>query len=160
LAVTAALAVLVFFVACTEKKEITQDIQADLAAYVGSEACQSCHALIYESFKKTGHPYKLTPADSAQQPGYFPYTQFPGPPPGKSWDDVTYVIGGFWWKARFVGTDGYIITEGGNNQYNFATEEWVDYHKDEDKEYDCGGCHTTGYDPEGNQDGLEHIIGP
>jgi len=35
----------------------------------------------------------------------------------------------------------------------------VDYHKDEDKKYDCGGCHTTGYSSEGHQDGLEGIVG-
>ncbi len=153
------LALLLFLVSCTEKKEIIQVVQADLGAYIGSEACQSCHALIYDSFKKTGHPYKLTPVDSAKETGYYPFTQLPGPPPAYSWDDVTYVIGGFWWKARFVGVDGKIITAGGNNQYNFETEEWVDYHADEDKDYDCGGCHTTGYSSEGHQDGLEGIVG-
>lgn len=150
---------LLLLAGCTEKKEITQVIQADLASYVGSEACQSCHALVYNSFKKTGHPYKLTPVYSARQAGYYPFTQLPGPPPNYSWDDVAYVIGGFWWKARFIGTDGKIITSGGNNQYNFETEEWVDYHADEDKDYDCGGCHTTGYSSEGHQDGLEGIVG-
>ncbi len=158
-AVIGLLAVLLLLTSCTEKKEITQVVQADLASYVGSEACQSCHAVIYDSFKKTGHPYKLTPVDSARQAGYYPFTELPGPPPNYSWDDVTYVIGGFWWKARYVGTDGNIITAGGNNQYNFETGEWVDYHKDEDKPYDCGGCHTTGYDTAGHQDGLEGIVG-
>lgn len=151
---------LLLFVGCTEKKEITQAIQADVGDYVGSEACQSCHSTIYDSFRKTGHPYKLTPADSAKQAGYYPFTQLPGPPSSVTgWDDVAYVIGGFWWKTRFVGTDGKIITAGGNNQYNFETEEWVDYHADGDLDYDCGRCHTTGYDPEGHQDGLEGIIG-
>ena len=152
---------LLLLVSCTEKKEITQVIQADLSAYVGSEACQSCHSTIYDSFKKTGHPFKLTPADSAQQAGYYPFTQLPGPPSSVTgWDDVSYVIGGFWWKTRFVGADGYIITAGGQNQYNFETEEWVDYHKDEqNKEYDCGECHTTGYSTEGHQDGLVGVVG-
>lgn len=153
------LSIVLFLASCTEKKEITQVIQADLASYVGSEACQSCHALIYDSFKKTGHPYQLTPVDSAKQPGYYPFTQLPGPPPNYSWDDVTYVIGGFWWKARYIGTDGDIITAGGNNQYNFKTGEWVDYEKDMGKPYDCGASHTTGYDTAGHQDGLEGIVG-
>jgi hypothetical protein len=160
LAVIGLLAFLLFLAGCTEKKEITQVIQADLASYVGSEACQSCHSTTYDSFRKTGHPFKLTPGDSAQQAGYYPYTQLPGPPSSVTgWDDVAYVIGGFWWKARFVGTDGKIITAGGDNQYNFESGEWVDYHADQDLDYDCGRCHTTGYSSDGHQDGLAGIVG-
>jgi hypothetical protein len=35
----------------------------------------------------------------------------------------------------------------------------VPYHPGEQKPYDCGACHTTGYRAQGNQDGLEGIIG-
>jgi hypothetical protein len=49
-------------------------------------------------------------------------------PEGYTWDDISYVIGGYNWKARFINAEGYIITdkpgESGNteylNQYNFA----------------------------------------
>ena len=34
------------------------------------------------------------------------------------------------------------------------------YHAGEvEKPYNCGTCHTTGYNPEGNQDGLPGLIG-
>ncbi len=33
------------------------------------------------------------------------------------------------------------------------------YHPGEEKPYNCGTCHTTGYQPEGNQDGLAGLIG-
>jgi len=44
------------------------------------------------------------------------------PPEGYTWDDITYVIGGYNWKARFIGTEGYIITgdEDATSQYNFV----------------------------------------
>lgn len=54
------------FSACEKKTEVTSIVQPELASYVGSQACQSCHSTIYDSFKKTGHFYELTPADSAQ----------------------------------------------------------------------------------------------
>ena len=38
-------------------------------------------------------------------------------------------------------------------------ENWVPYHAGEEKPYSCGSCHTTGYIPEGNQDGLPGLIG-
>jgi hypothetical protein len=104
----------------------------------------------------SGHPYKLRPAADAKLA--------PLPlPEGVSWDDVSYVIGGYKWKARFIGEDGYIITspggEDGKNQYNMMTGTWSDYHPGEVKPYDCGKCHTTGYSEEGHQDGLEGITG-
>ena len=33
------------------------------------------------------------------------------------------------------------------------------YHAGEEHPYDCGSCHTTGYNPTGNQDGLPGLIG-
>ena len=127
-------------------------------AYVGSEGCGYCHTERYGELRRSGHPYKLNRVVDGQPPVY-PFSEVPSPPNGLSWDDISYVIGGFGWKARFIGLDGYIITEGGNNQFNLATGEWVDYHTDEKKPYDCGRCHTTGYQADGHQDGLEGING-
>ena len=81
--------------------------------------------------------------------------------------DILYVIGGYGWKARFVDKEGFIITGDANatTQYNLYNEDldmgndWVAYHPGEKKPYDCGSCHTTGYGPEGNQDGLSGLIG-
>jgi len=130
------------------------------ASYIGSAACQSCHREIFTAFNKSGHPYKLTEISDGKAPK-FPFSEVPSPPAGNSWADIAYVIGGFAWKARFIGTDGYIITGGADatTQYNLATRGWVPYHAGEQVSYDCGNCHTTGYNAAGNQDGLPGLIG-
>ncbi len=145
--------------ACSDDEAGTVADPAELAVtYIGSDACAQCHTQPTLDVIKSGHPYKLNKVVNGQPPSY-PFSTVPDPPAGVSWNDVTYVIGGFGWKARFLGTDGYIITAGGQNQYNLATGGWSDYHKDEVKPYDCGACHTTGYSSAGHQDGLEGIIG-
>ena len=63
------------------------------------------------------------------------------------WDDVLMVIGASkFWKTRYVGMDGFILTKGGSNQYNWRSGKWVDYDKDMLKPFDCGSCHTRGND--------------
>jgi hypothetical protein len=114
----------------------------------------------------SGHPYKLSKVVDGQPPEY-PFTEVVDVPEGYTWDDISYVIGGYNWKARFVDQDGFIITGDADSttQYNFWNEElqmgdnWVPYHAGEEKPYNCGRCHTTGYSPEGNQDGLPGMIG-
>ena len=145
------------------------DAAANLA-YVGSEKCGDCHEEIYGRFMLSGHPYKLTKIADGEAPA-FPYDAITGglsdPPEGYAWDDISYVIGGYGWKARFIDQRGYIITgdENGTTQYNYANDfadmpaGWVPYHPGEEKVFDCGSCHTTGYRPEGHQDNLEGIAG-
>ncbi len=136
------------------------------ATYLTSEGCADCHPDQYGSFVNSGHKYKLNKVVDGQPPEY-PYTEVLNPPDGYTWDDITYVIGGYNWKARFIGLDGFIITgvDDAVTQYNFPNdvlgtdEGWVAYHTGERKAYDCGPCHTTGYKPEGNQDGLPGLIG-
>lgn len=141
------------------------------AEYVGSTACQQCHSDTYDTFMLSGHPYKLNKVVDGQPPEY-PFTELANPPDGYTWDDISYVIGGYNWKARFIDLDGYIITgadENATTQYNFANavvgtdDSWVGYHAGEvDKVYDCGSCHTTGYSPwppDVHQDDLEGLIG-
>ncbi len=155
--------------ACTQKT-VQQIVESPQAAYVGSQTCQACHSDIYETFMSSGHPWKLNPVSDILAAGgpdqYFPepanqyWTQSnAGTPPGTQWSDFAYVIGGFGWKARFIKTDGYIYTEEGQGQYNLETNEWVSYHAGEEKAYDCGRCHTTGYNPQGHQDDLPGIVG-
>lgn len=136
--------------------------------FIGSEACAECHQEIYDVFARSGHPYKLNRVVDGQPPVY-PFTEIPSPPEGYTWDDISYVIGGYNWKARFIDQDGYIITgsdENATTQYNFFNEEldlgdnWVGYHAGEENlPYNCGTCHTTGYSPIGNQDGLPGLVG-
>ncbi len=141
------------------------------AEYVGSTACQQCHSDTYDVFMLSGHPYKLNKVVDGQPPE-FPFTEVANPPDGYTWDDISYVIGGYNWKARFIDLDGFIITgadENATTQYNFANAvvgndaSWIGYHAGEaDKVYDCGPCHTTGYSPyppDVHQDDLEGLIG-
>jgi len=163
-------AVLVLLGACTKKETILQIIQPPQATYIGSQACGSCHSEVYTEFMSSGHPWKLNKVSdilAAGGPSHYypaPANQFwtqsnAGPPPGTDWSDFAYVIGGFGWKARFIKTDGYIYTVEGQGQYNLETNEWVSYHAGEEHPYDCGECHTTGYNPNGHQDDLPGIEG-
>ena len=117
-------------------------------AYIGSESCDACHQDIYGTFINSGHPYKLPKVENGVAPTY-PFTTLDYLPPHfqNGWSDVSYVIGGFAWKYRFVDKNGYIYT-GDDAQYNFQDQSIVPYHADEDpgtKKYTCGKCHTTGW---------------
>lgn len=155
-------------------------------AYEGAEYCKTCHEANYNDWKASGHPYKLMKGQEAK------YRAIPLPG-GFDWpegdvleeNDVSYVIGGYKWKSRYIDHEGYIITvtceedmffdgpcneRDGVNQYNYLTGEWVDYHPGEEKKpYDCGVCHTTNWvadedaetdgDLSDNQDGLPGMWG-
>ncbi|MCA1765032.1 MAG: hypothetical protein LC633_02070, partial [Desulfobulbaceae bacterium] len=47
-----------------------------------------------------------------------------------SYADVTYVIGGYAWKARWIDADGYVVT-GTDVQYNLADGSMAGYHDGE-----------------------------
>ena len=93
--------------------------------YEGSEFCQECHEVNYSLWKVSGHPYKLMKSEEARNR--------PIPLPiGYTWDDISYVIGGYKWKSRYIDLDGYIITttfdEDGNPKYRVSTNTitwWV-----------------------------------
>ena len=154
-------------------------------AYEGADFCKDCHEDNYNEWKASGHPYKLVEGEIAKHR--------PIPlPRGSNWPedgaleagtlmpgDVSYVIGGYQWKSRYIDHEGYIITvtedEDGNpidgvNQYNYLTGEWVNYHAGEEKKpYNCGTCHTTNWvadedaetdgDLTDNQNGLPGMWG-
>ena len=125
--------------------------------YVGSEKCFECHAEQYNKWQASGHPWKLRKAEKAK------YSKLPLPP-GYTWDDISYVIGGATKKSRYIDKNGYIITAAkdgseAKTQYNLEDGSWSFYNKGKKKPYKCGPCHMTAYSPEGNQDGMEGMIG-
>ena len=132
---------------------------AEGATYAGADECETCHPEIYNDWITSGHPYKImTPDEALQLRPDLPM------PDGYTKDDILYVIGGWGWKARYIGNDGYIITKtgadreiNGSNQYNIATGEWVDYHAGEQYQYNCQRCHNTGasYDTENELPGID-----
>lgn len=161
-----------FLTSCSEDEDSVGqpdiEIPTPELAFVGSEACQSCHAQKYELFIKSGHPYKLNKVNGSQP--VIPFTTADGlnipTPAGYGWGDITYMIGGYGWKARFLDSDGFIITEHDDTQYNIADGSQVAYHGSDPigtKKYDCGKCHTTGWkhidDGGAPKDGLAGMAG-
>jgi hypothetical protein len=138
--------------------------------FVGSNVCRACHEFrtdpddcvagagncTYNTYITTGHPFILNATDG-RAPAY-PFSEVPDPPPGLSWDDISFVAGGHGWSANFLDQNGFIIT-GDATQYNLETEEFVPFMSGETAAYDCGRCHTTGYSEGGNQGGLPGIEG-
>lgn len=143
-----------------------KDLSAVPPTYVGTGACKDCHTTITDAFAKHGHGYKLTKVVDGQPPK-FPFSAVPQTPEGYTWKDITYVIGGYGWKARFIDKNGYVITgdEKAKTQYNLRNEElnmgpgWVPYNAGKKTKYDCGPCHTTGYIAKGNKDNMEGMVG-
>ncbi|MBL7109252.1 MAG: T9SS type A sorting domain-containing protein [Candidatus Marinimicrobia bacterium] len=156
--------------------------------YVGSSACMYCHSGQYGDWADSGHPFKANIKSEGWNilgPGADGGPQYPDfvsnyqenwmSTLGTSWDtDITGVVGGFGWKARFLDNSGKIVGTlnseinpgAGQNQFNFFDGEewgWVDYHPSDDKTYNygCFRCHTTGPSEEGTWldgvDGLGHF---
>ncbi len=148
---------------------------ATAKTYVGSDKCGQCHPTHLANFLNSGHSYKLNKVENGQVPTYPDFVPgiegalelisdddepVAGDPPvedpntgntdnslgtPQSYDDVSYVIGGYGWKARWIDADGYIVT-GSNVQFNLDGGGMVAYHNNEtDKVYNCGNCHTTGW---------------
>ncbi len=165
------LGVAVFF-AATPGEVVSQEMGN--TQFVGSETCADCHADEYNQHVLHGHNYKLNAVVDGQPPEY-PFSEVSEPPAGYTWDDISFVIGGFAWKARFIDLEGYIITgdEDATTQYNFPLIDdrtgdviieagWVPYHAGEvDRPYSCGSCHTSGYNhnPETNMYDLPGLVG-
>ncbi|MCC6955328.1 MAG: hypothetical protein IT316_00955 [Anaerolineales bacterium] len=141
--------------------------------FAGDQTCSGCHQDIYDTYIKSGHPWIMNPVVDNTAPN-ISTTHIKTLPQGYSWDDVRYVIGGYNWKALFIDSEGFIITdapgETGNasflNQYNLSNSlleknaALVSFEAGVDKlAYNCGSCHSTGFNPRGNQDDLAGISG-
>jgi hypothetical protein len=154
-----------------ETTDIFAVVQFSARGYVQGLTCGECHENYFtEVYSMSGHPYKLNKVEGGVAPTYPNGPGVPNPPAPMTWADVSYVIGGYGWKARFIGTEafnqGYIYTPAaGQNQWNLMPPPpWSDYHPGELKPYDCGTCHTTGWqsvDDNGgvHQDGLTGFLG-
>ena len=141
--------------------------------FAGSDTCLKCHGEIYGKWVDSGHPYKVVKIDGAAPTDKFPaFSGYPNdpvdPPAPYTWADISYTIGGYGWKMRWIADDGYIITQLDDTQHNFEDESNVIYESgttNGEKPYDCGRCHTTGWIDsddevaENNQDGMEGMTG-
>jgi len=142
-------------------------IHASARGYVTSVGCADCHEQNYDDVVASGHPYKMNKVVGGVPPTY-PYSEVPNTPVGFTWDDISWVIGGYGYKARFIDQEGYILVTGVTGvdvQYNIPrpdiTEDglpaaWTTYHSSdtEPKPYTCGACHTTGWQSLEDNGGL------
>jgi len=126
------------------------------AQYLGADGCLGAchfHEEQYREWQTSGHRFILNEVDMAR------HRDLPLPE-GTDWTDFSYVIGGHKTKALFLDDEGYIYTPSdGDNQYNILTGTWTDYHAGETKSYDCGSCHTTGYEAGGFPENYPGISG-
>jgi hypothetical protein len=139
---------------------------------VGDQVCRGCHANspepgFFDGYLRSGHPWKIFNArGTVPDPNTWPYSPVPPLPVVNTvqleWSDVEYTIGNYYWKTRYIDRQGYIYTglASETTQWNLRSQEWVPYHAGEvQTPFNCGRCHTTGYDPEGNQHGLPGLVG-
>jgi hypothetical protein len=144
------------------------------AEYIGDSTCSGCHKDTYDTYMRSGHPWQLTKVEEGKAPS-FPFTKIDKLPEGYTWDDISYVIGGYNLKARFLDNQGNIITAGpgATAADNTYLNQWVSgnillgintglvsFHAGElGMQYACGECHSTGFSSGGNQDDLPGISG-
>jgi hypothetical protein len=111
--------------------------------YAGSEVCAACHADHASGWVDSLHARILIRPGDAQAAGF----PLPANDPANgvdltSWGDVLFVVGQKW-KTRLVNRDGFLQ----GIQWNYAQGQWVGYNSNRLAPYDCGSCHSTGYDP-------------
>src|SRR4030043_2396918 len=80
------------------------------AEFVGDQLCSGCHYDLSQTYLKSGHPWSLSTVTDGKSPTY-PFTQITSVPQGYSLKDISYIIGGYFWKAIFINSQGYIITD-------------------------------------------------
>lgn len=159
---------------------------AGSAHYVGSEACERCHAQIYERWKKTPM------ANVVRDPGQHPDAIIPDLKTNHiapfTVDQVALVYGSKWKQRYFtrIGDDYYPLPV----QWDVGTKKWLKYHTpDSGADWwaayypsdnmqrptgpTCDGCHSVNYDIRTKQvtewnvgcerchgPGSEHVVHP
>lgn len=143
-------------------------------SYIGHNDCAVCHQDYFDGYIQSGHPHKIKKIVDGEQPHYptSPVDRTPffslleneacltGDPidGGRTpidcptdWDDVAYALGGVY-KLRFILKDGYVMS-GTGAQYDVPETSYImNRFPPEGRassynggRYDCGVCHTTGY---------------
>ncbi len=143
----------------TPQEKVEQSATAVSAHYVGSAACQKCHAQIYERWKKTPmanvvrdpreHPEAITP-DLATNNVSPKFTK----------DQVAFVYGSIWKERYFkkIGDDYFPepaqwdVMNKVWRPYKVTnrTDWWAEHYPPDNMERPtgptCDGCHSVGYD--------------
>jgi predicted CXXCH cytochrome family protein len=142
----------------TRQEQAREAETASSAHYVGSRACESCHAAIYKRWEKT--PMANIVRDPREHPGAIlpnlstnPFTKF-------TQDQVAFVYGSIWKQRYFIkiGEDYYPEPV----QWDVKTHAWLRYFVPNGADWwaplyppdnrkrptgpTCDGCHSVGYD--------------
>ncbi|HEY6442974.1 MAG TPA: cytochrome c3 family protein [Candidatus Acidoferrales bacterium] len=142
----------------TREEKTQQASTANTAHYVGSQACEKCHAQIYEHWKKTPmanvvrdpreHPDAIIPNLATNN--VFKFTK----------DQVAFVYGSIWKQRYFtkIGDDYFPLPvqwEVSNHKWSkyFAgptADWWTKFYPPDNMKRPtgptCDGCHSVGYD--------------
>lgn len=144
------------------------------ASYVTSAVCDVCHFNVFQHYQLSGHNHILNQVIG--RPPVYPREAtragVPNPPAGFSWNDISFVIGGYTRKANFLDSQGFLLTDGTtgvNTQWNLTFSpsqtpaQFAPFEAGQTTplpyRYECFRCHTTGPSPEGHQMGLPGIEG-
>jgi len=140
------------------KQEQTEQAAVSSAHYVGSQACEKCHAEIYDRWKKTPmanivrdpheHPEAIIPNLATNTISKF------------SREQIAFVYGSLWKQRYFtkIGDDYYPLPaqwEVKNHVWSKyfvrpGTDWWAQYYPPDNMQRPtgptCDGCHSVGYD--------------
>lgn len=171
----------------TDESTVTIKVSAatETGHFVGTQTCLTCHT-DKATFLETGHNFKLSKIENGEAP-QFPFSSLEGSVEllygadnsagtPNSWDEVSYVIGGYYRTAMYLDSNGYILSGTGvrailpENGEDFSIDHISGYApggEPDSHPFDCGHCHTTGwkdYTPDSplnpnHQDGLVGIDG-
>jgi hypothetical protein len=133
---------------------------------VGAAACADCHPDDYEAWLRSGHANaQLATGGAEPTEPWASLGEFgeysAAPPAGYTWSEISYVIGGWSRKQVYVDAEGWVVT-GADAAWAQQHDAWIAYEEGEAPgtlAFDCARCHTTGYRPEGNHDGLPGAVG-
>jgi cysteine-rich repeat protein len=122
--------------------------------YAWSVACATCHPSQFESWSGSLHARMMIRPGDAQAAG-FPLPDDSSVPGTiialRSWSDVLFVLGQKW-RSIWVDRSGEVQ----GAQWNYGLGTWS---PQQGGDYECGACHTTGYDP-GAPFELDGSVGP
>jgi hypothetical protein len=114
-------------------------------SYLGSsnKGCGACHSAVRKSWTAHGHSKMLRPVVDGEAPQGVELTL----PAGKTWKDISYLVGGFSVYARFIDSKGYVVT-GPKAQWSMVGKTLTPFMPDAAPgtvKYDCVKCHVVGW---------------